>query len=617
MAALYVRLVPLFTLVALASAACRDPVSSCDADTDYFKDKPTFEDALAITKLDFKNTYVDVEITSSTVVFGEETVEKFRLVRCGCEDVAPKAPATTSQVSVPPQGIYADDTVMLSMLLTEIDGADFVKAATAVAENAYTPAINEAAKNKDFALIPGSPQEAKSAALDAVTDQVDVAILNEFSVAGHRLALTGGNTTIPYLLSAETAEKTPLGRAEWVKFLALVIGRVPKGNEVYDDIKFRYNSLKEKAFTVRRRPSVFFNLPSNFSGDWAYSVVGGEQYMANFVKDANADYRFSSDGSKVTGSFSDAEVVKNFASARYWINMVDYPAESDTTFDSLFASEKFPDEQKKTWKSLAAVQCGNTWSNGKRITEGGLTNDFFEQAVVRPEKVLEDMLAIFHPIVSDKKPDELNFYYSLGDSPGDNVDAACPYNELPVNAPAGTTYKTFDLEVDGVSRFEVEDKLASGKLAPAIASEFDGVEEKDVEVFFEKPGTDDSDNTFASVRLQVDEDADIDEDKVTSAFDKSFPGTTSKVLETSTSSTSSGDSKDGGLAGGAIAGIAVGSLALLLAAIIAAFCCFKKRSRSGADMGMASDPKRAEKVDVKDGLVHDSLSDAPRAEQAV
>lgn len=550
----------LSTLLPLSTAACHDRVSNCDAAVDYFPDKPIFQDALTITKLDFMNTHVDIEIATPNTD-SEQTLSKFRLIRCGCEHIASSKPPhpTTTLVSVPPTGVYADDTIILTILFTELDAADFVKAAGAIAANAYTPQIRQAAANNSFALIPGFPASLKVAGISAVADTVDVAILSQFSAPAYREALQSGATSVPFLLVAESAEETPLGRAEWIKFLGLVVGRVPKANKAYDAIKARYNALKENAFSSaparlrRHRPSVFFNLPSNFSGTWTYPVIGGAQYMARFVSDANADYRFANDSSKTTALFTDAQVLQYFASASHWINVGFYPAKSDTTLDSLFASPNFPEQQKETWKQLAAVKCRNVWSNSKRIPEGGLGNDYFEQAVVRPDMLLDDLIAIFHPDLSDRNANNLTFYYSLsGNNPADTVVSdSCPYNnnKRPFDqpAPSGKTYKILDIELFGVTRFDVEDKLAAGELAPAIASAIDSVaDEKDVEIFFVRPVADKGKGTVASLRLRVSDcDDEVDAKVLVSVLDKIFPGSTPKLLDSGVCDESAGDCQAG------------------------------------------------------------------------
>lgn len=176
--------------------------------------------------------------------------------------------------------------------------------------------------------------------------------------------------------SSQKVQRKHRSAAEWLKFLGLVIGRVHEANKAYHNTKARYISLQENAFAStpasrRHRPSVFFNLPFNYSGTWTYPFVGGAQYIANFVSDANADYRLANDALKTTASFTDAEVLRIFSAATHWINLSLYPAQSDTTLDSLFASQDFPELQKEIWEQFTAVRCRNVRSNSKRITEGG------------------------------------------------------------------------------------------------------------------------------------------------------------------------------------------------------------------------------------------------------
>lgn len=124
-----------------------------------------------------------------------------------------------------------------------------------------------------------------------------------------------------------------------------------------------------------------------------------------------------------------------------------------------------------------------------------MATGIFERAVVRPDMVLDGLMAIFHPDLSDRNADNFTFYYSLsGEHPVGTVgdSASCPYNynKPPSDQPAprGKTYKMNDIELFGITRFDVEDMLAAGEPAPATASAIHGVEdEKDVGPFFDRP----------------------------------------------------------------------------------------------------------------------------------
>ena len=80
---------------------------------------------------------------------------------------------------------------------------------------------------------------------------------------------------------------TPLGQAEWVKFVGLLVGQEQKANEIFDAIAARYNELKELTAEgkVKKRPVVLSG--EMRGGNWY--AVGGESFLAQLFKDAVAE----------------------------------------------------------------------------------------------------------------------------------------------------------------------------------------------------------------------------------------------------------------------------------------------------------------------------------------
>ena len=75
---------------------------------------------------------------------------------------------------------------------------------------------------------------------------------------------------------------TPLGQAEWVKFVGLLVGQEQKANETFDAIAARYNELKELTAEgkVKKRPVVLSG--EMRGGNWY--AVGGRAFSPNFSR---------------------------------------------------------------------------------------------------------------------------------------------------------------------------------------------------------------------------------------------------------------------------------------------------------------------------------------------
>lgn len=574
MNAISTRLAAALLCAALACVAaqdvadtCLNPVSECDADTDYFPDKFSIDDATeTITAVDFQNTYVDISSTVGTVEYS------YRLVRCGCEGVAPAADEGVQTFSVPPKDVYVDDTVIQAMLSTEIAATDRI-----FAVRDPTFAYNQQIKRLVTSGAVKSISEFSE--LSEFDAELDLNIIGSFNIPTY----LESDLATPYIVSGERSEVSPIARAEWIKVFGLIFDQVPQATRTFDDIKFRYSAISEKAFSVRRRPSVVVNVPfADFeTGELEWVQPGGEEYTTQFLRDANVDYRYANDGKDLGTPLTLKEVETDFGSARYWINVFRFPSVSDETMDTFLSAEE-NEATADTFKKLAAVKCGNVWSQTKRITEDGNGNDFFELGVIRPDLILADMLQIFHPNVADDE--EMTFYYSLGSADEVEVDA-CPYNELPLEAEGGKTFVTSEYMVKGADRFAIEDKLASD-VSPAVAEAI-GVPETDTEIFFDRDLEDtDDDRAFVKVRAQMDKgDADdFDSDAVATAIGDSMgDGVTASVEgDTTTEVDTRSSSSDDGLSGGAIAGIVIGSLAALALVAAATFFLASKRSRAAA-----------------------------------
>lgn len=197
---------------------------------------------------------------------------------------------------------------------------------------------------------------------------------------------------IPVVVNAEYMEEDPLGRAEWAKFIAVFFDKEKEANEYFEKIKKEYQSLEQSISTQSRaKPTVFLN--NNWQGTWY--MAGGKSYVGELLKDAGADYLWSTD--TTTGSIPlDFEVVYDTAlDAEYWIN----PGTASTMKELLGEDARYAD--------FAAVKTNNVYNNNARVNAGG-GNDYWESGVAHPEIILKDLVKIFHPEIL---PDHNLVYY--------------------------------------------------------------------------------------------------------------------------------------------------------------------------------------------------------------
>lgn len=76
----------------------------------------------------------------------------------------------------------------------------------------------------------------------------DVIFISPFKRGGYDAMRETGIPLVPHL---GYKEMTPLGQAEWIKFIGMFIGREAEANACFAGIEKRYNELKELAAGVK------------------------------------------------------------------------------------------------------------------------------------------------------------------------------------------------------------------------------------------------------------------------------------------------------------------------------------------------------------------------------
>lgn len=205
---------------------------------------------------------------------------------------------------------------------------------------------------------------------------------------------TLGDAGVPVMPVADWLESTPLGRAEWVKLIAALTDREEYVNKKFDSVVRSYNELAQKGRQVKTRPRVIIGLP--FKGTWF--VPAGESYMAQFLRDAGADYKWSDTKGKGGLGLNFEAVAPEALAADYWLNIGYVDSKKDVI------------ARDTRYTSFRSVQTGALYNYNKRaIPSGG--NDYWESGPVNPQLVLADLIRILHPDLLPK--DTLVYYKQL------------------------------------------------------------------------------------------------------------------------------------------------------------------------------------------------------------
>lgn len=182
------------------------------------------------------------------------------------------------------------------------------------------------------------------------------------------------------LIQADWMEQSPLGKAEWIKLYGALFGKEDKAKELFDKIVTSYNQALK---LVAQKPVISTVLYGSMYEDVWY-VAKGNSWVAQFMKDARANYLWSD--LKGTGSkgLSYEKVLDIAQKANVWI-----VSGSFTTLDELQKANPHYNEfdafKNKT------VYC----LESKLGATGGTV--YYELSPSRPDLVLKDYIKIFHP----------------------------------------------------------------------------------------------------------------------------------------------------------------------------------------------------------------------------
>lgn len=196
---------------------------------------------------------------------------------------------------------------------------------------------------------------------------------------------------IPVVFNGDWNEKTPLGKAEWIKFFGVLLNKEKEADSIFTNIVSEYKRVKTLSEKAAHTPTV---LSGALYKDVWY-LPAGESWAAQFLADANVNYLWQE--SKGTGSLSLSleSVLEIGQHADYWIS----PSQFTSFLEMEEANMHY--QQFKAFKEKKIF----TFAATKGPT-GGLL--FYELAPQRPDLVLKDMVHIFH---SEVLPDHNPYFF--------------------------------------------------------------------------------------------------------------------------------------------------------------------------------------------------------------
>lgn len=198
---------------------------------------------------------------------------------------------------------------------------------------------------------------------------------NQTDAAAERISQAG----IPVIFNNEWMETSPLGRAEWIKFVAVLYNKEKLADSIFRQTEQKYLAAKMLASKAKETPEVMIG--SSFKGTWY--MPSGKGFMGNLLADAKVKYHFANDTTAGSIPVNFEQALQYFVNAQVWLNC------DAKNLSSLMQSDA-------RYELFKACKDKRVYSLYNRINESG-GNDFWEDGVLHPELILQDFIKAVHP----------------------------------------------------------------------------------------------------------------------------------------------------------------------------------------------------------------------------
>ena len=196
---------------------------------------------------------------------------------------------------------------------------------------------------------------------------------------------------IPIAVNASYMETTPLGRAEWIKFISYFFNKEQKADSIFTRVANHYHRLSGMVPEDEKAPAIF----SGKKIGQVWYVPGGESYMAEFFKDAGARYLWNENAESGSLPLDFETVFMRAKDADYWCILENFQGEY--SYNQL-ASENMHYDEFDAFRNKQVIVCNTHVS------------PYYEQGILEPDIILADLISILYP---QRLPGHKNKYYHL------------------------------------------------------------------------------------------------------------------------------------------------------------------------------------------------------------
>lgn len=372
-----VRMYPLFLALMLVTAgACQSDSGSLEQESSMrYARKFSLEKRGPFTLLEVRNPWQNSRGVQLRYVLGRDAAS------------LPDSLSSLPFIQVPVQRSVVMSTTHLAMLkelgqlstLVGLSGGEY----------AYDEEVREALSKGDVQEI-GYGQGINYELL--VSLRPDVVFFYGVEGSNSAVAQKLADLGVRVVFCAEYLEAHPLGKAEWLHFFAPFFGQEARAAAHLQRVDSAYMALKALAAGVDKRPRVLTGLP--WKDTWY--VAGGQSFAARFISDAGGEYLWAENDSREALPLDLESVYVRALEADIWIN----PGVASSLAELHAFDPRF--------SRLGVLLKGEVYNNNRRSLPGG-GNDYWESATLWPDRVLADLIRIFHPQLQE----EGSLYYYM------------------------------------------------------------------------------------------------------------------------------------------------------------------------------------------------------------
>ena len=356
-------------------------VSEFDFSVDYFPRKTQFLHSAQI-EVSYHGYY---KVVSFTPAVDNKEVLQYALVQCGTS--APPGFPAARVVEVPIRRFTTANHSILSAVT--LLGVENRLAGVTNRHNITEPTIRELALEQEIPEVGGGTHSNIELAM-AVNPDVHFTFYSaypEFNL--HPKLWEVGVTAFPM---ADHMESAPLGRAEWVKLLALLVNKEAHANEWFADLEPRYEALRTLTQDISERPHVLYGSPDTRD---SWEVRGHRNYFAQLVRDAGGEYFWERGGASSWEHGAYEEALYRSAETVLWVGNAGLSGIE--SIDQLVAKDG-----RNAWLRPVQMRRVHALDRG---SASAWTSPWTDQSIDKPHRALADLIRAIHPEIAVQYPE--------------------------------------------------------------------------------------------------------------------------------------------------------------------------------------------------------------------